>query len=138
MISIYNKNTGQIVRSCDCTNDLIEYQYDKNTESFIYGNFEINEWYVDNDIAIKMPAKPDGAAYFNYDTKQWVLDYPNQEVIVKNQRDKLLYESDWTQIPNNPLTTAKQQEWAVYRQELRDITSQSGYPFNVIWPVQPQ
>jgi two-component sensor histidine kinase len=35
-------------------------------------------------------------------------------------------------------TEQKQQEWAVYRQNLRDITSQSGYPFNVIWPTKPE
>lgn len=33
----------------------------------------------------------------------------------------LLYESDWTQIPNNPLTPEYSAEWAVYRQELRDF-----------------
>jgi len=64
--------------------------------------------------------------------------YAIQEASVKSTRDTLLYESDWTQIPNNPLTTEKQQEWAVYRQQLRDITSQSGYPFNVVWPTQPE
>jgi hypothetical protein len=60
-----------------------------------------------------------------------------QEASVKSVRDGLLYESDWTQIPNSPLTEQKQQEWAVYRQELRDVSSQSGYPYNVVWPTQP-
>jgi hypothetical protein len=32
-----------------------------------------------------------------------------------------LNESDWTQIPNNPLTPEYSAEWAVYRQELRDF-----------------
>lgn len=66
---------------------------------------------------------------------------PPEEIVVlnvKNTRNNLLQQSDWTQIPNCPLTDAKQQEWAIYRQELRDISSQSGYPFNVIWPVKPE
>lgn len=61
-----------------------------------------------------------------------------QENSIKSERDSLLYKSDWTQIPNNPLTVEKQNEWAVYRQSLRDVTSQSGYPFNVVWPTQPR
>ena len=32
-----------------------------------------------------------------------------------------LFNSDWTQIPNNPLTPEYSAEWAVYRQELRDF-----------------
>ena len=34
-----------------------------------------------------------------------------------------LANSDWTQIPNNPLTPEYSAEWAVYRQELRDFMS---------------
>ena len=60
----------------------------------------------------------------------------SNEVIAK--RDALLYASDWTQIPNNPLTPAEQQSWATYRQELRDVTSEAGYPFNVTWPIAPK
>jgi hypothetical protein len=56
---------------------------------------------------------------------------------IKVKRDELLYASDWTQIPNNPLTTESQQAWATYRQALRNITLQSGYPFNVTWPKAP-
>lgn len=77
-------------------------------------------------------------------TAQWVdgrnfqqkYDDACNEVIA--QRNFLLYQSDWTQIPNNPLTLEVQQQWADYRQQLRDITNQSGYPFNVVWPTQPE
>jgi hypothetical protein len=56
---------------------------------------------------------------------------------IKEKRDALLYASDWTQIPNNPLTLEQQQAWATYRQALRNITLQSGYPFNVVFPTPP-
>jgi DMSO/TMAO reductase YedYZ molybdopterin-dependent catalytic subunit len=56
---------------------------------------------------------------------------------VSQKRQRLLYSTDWTQIPNNPLSTAQQEVWATYRQELRDIPQQSGYPFNVVWPIAP-
>jgi hypothetical protein len=53
---------------------------------------------------------------------------------VRVQRDALLKASDWTQLPDVPLTT--KEAWATYRQALRDITSQHD-PFNIIWPVAP-
>lgn len=55
---------------------------------------------------------------------------------VKAERAVRLTASDWTQLPDVPLETKAQ--WATYRQALRDITTQSGYPSNVVWPIQPQ
>lgn len=52
-------------------------------------------------------------------------------------RNHLLYLSDWTQIPNNSLTTEKQTAWETYRQALRDITNQAGFPDSINWPVAP-
>lgn len=127
-------NSGQIVKTGYCQdNDF----YLQGT-NVIEGVANDSEQYVQDGQIVDMPPKPNGAVYFNFTTNQWVLDYPTQEVSIKSQRDELLYKSDWTQIPNNPLTTEQQQAWAVYRQELRDVTSQSGYPFNVIWPTPPQ
>jgi hypothetical protein len=85
-----------------------------------------------------MPPKPDQYSIFDFSTKQWVEDENLAIAYVLPKRQKLLYASDWTQIPNNPLTAEQQLEWATYRQELRDIPEQSGYPFNVIWPTPPQ
>lgn len=49
-------------------------------------------------------------------------------------RDKLLKNSDWTQLNDAPVDKSA---WATYRQALRDIPSQSGFPTNVTWPVEP-
>jgi len=56
-----------------------------------------------------------------------------QEVIRK--RDQLLSRSDWTQLSDVILTN--KEEWIAYRQQLRDITAQTGYPLNITWPVEP-
>lgn len=53
----------------------------------------------------------------------------------RSQRDKLLSESDWTQLPDAPTDKA---EWATYRQELRDISAQEGFPWTIEWPTQPE
>lgn len=86
---------------------------------------------------------PNAGFQFNVNSKTWIdvrteqqkYDEAAQPII--QTRNQLLSISDWTQIPNNPLTTDQQTAWATYRQELRDITTQSGYPFNVIWPTPP-
>jgi hypothetical protein len=53
---------------------------------------------------------------------------------VRQQRTEKLKDSDWTQIADS---TADKQAWATYRQALRDITSQAGFPWTIDWPEQP-
>jgi hypothetical protein len=76
---------------------------------------------------------------YHFESNQWVQNKPIEatETEIKSERKKLLTDSDWTQIPNNPLTSEQQAAWATYRQQLRDVPQQSGYPFNVVWPVAP-
>lgn len=50
------------------------------------------------------------------------------------KRNALLAASDWTQVADAPVDQAA---WAAYRQELRDITSQVGFPETINWPVAP-
>jgi hypothetical protein len=53
---------------------------------------------------------------------------------VRQQRTEKLKDSDWTQLADS---TADKQAWATYRQALRDITSQAGFPWTIDWPTQP-
>lgn len=57
---------------------------------------------------------------------------------VRSTRNVELTTCDWTQLDDTPLTNAKKLEWAAYRQALRDIPSQIGFPWNVVWPTQPE
>ena len=43
--------------------------------------------------------------------------------LIRNKRNELLKESDWTQVNDCPLSDSKKTEWATYRQELRDLTT---------------
>ena len=40
---------------------------------------------------------------------------------VRMERDILLFQSDWTQMTDSPLSNSKKAEWATYRQQLRDF-----------------
>lgn len=53
---------------------------------------------------------------------------------VREQRNQKLNESDWTQIADS---TADKAAWATYRQALRDITAQTGFPWTIEWPDAP-
>lgn len=55
---------------------------------------------------------------------------------IRLERNKQLQRSDWTQMPDSPLSAEKKQEWAVYRQGLRDLL-ESGNVNNIVWPQQP-
>ena len=52
------------------------------------------------------------------------------------ERNRRLSETDWTQLPDVPADT--QLAYRAYRQSLRDITKQHGWPANVEWPQPPQ
>lgn len=54
---------------------------------------------------------------------------------VRAQRDRLLAASDWTQGRDVPAATSA--AWAPYRQALRDITAQPGFPDSITWPIAP-
>lgn len=132
--TVYIEATGQIVGVFQ-TND-ISIQL-KTGQGYVEGVYNDGQYYIENGIAVAMPIKPNGFVVFDYETKSWIPDTGQASAYVLNLRLDLLSTSDWTQIPNNPLTSAKQAEWAAYRQELRDIPEQSGYPLNVVWPVAP-
>lgn len=57
-----------------------------------------------------------------------------QQLRVRTRRDELLTRCDWTQLPDSPVD---KQAWADYRQALRDVPSQSGFPYSVVWPEEP-
>jgi hypothetical protein len=57
-----------------------------------------------------------------------------QATNVRNSRTEKLKDSDWTQIADS---TADKAAWATYRQALRDITAQAGFPWTIDWPVAP-
>jgi hypothetical protein len=53
---------------------------------------------------------------------------------VRQSRNDKLKECDWTQIADS---TADKQVWATYRQALRDVTGQEGFPWTIDWPTIP-
>jgi len=55
--------------------------------------------------------------------------------LILDERAYRLSCSDWTQMPD--VVLANKSDWATYRQALRDIPAQAGYPWTVAWPTHP-
>ena len=56
-------------------------------------------------------------------------------VIIRQIRGVKLKECDWTQLADSPVN---KETWATYRQSLRDVPSQEGFPWTITWPDAPQ
>jgi hypothetical protein len=141
-------------------NDTINYPYDIPTLRASHPNvsFPVNltnevlaEWdmYVvtptpmPNDytknITEGTPVLTDGVYYQNWiqtNASQNEIDYrlENQWFIIRETRNELLVECDWTQLAD--VSAETKSIWSEYRQSLRDITSQTN-PFSITWPVKP-
>jgi len=58
---------------------------------------------------------------------------------VRTQRGEKLKECDWTQVADALLDApVDKAAWATYRQALRDVTAQAGFPWTIDWPTQPE
>jgi len=56
---------------------------------------------------------------------------------VRQERDRLITETDWTQTLDCPLPDEKKTEFLAYRQSLRDIPQTYTNPDDVVWPTKP-
>ena len=68
---------------------------------------------------------------------QWIIsDYSEETKMsnVRNHRDILLQQTDWMMFSD---TATPSQAWLDYRQALRDVPSQAGFPDNIVWPTKP-
>lgn len=73
------------------------------------------------------------------DNGSWKVSYTVQNMLqseaeanVRSERDSLLQGTDWWAVSDRTMTA----EQTAYRQALRDITSQAGFPFSVTWPTK--
>lgn len=74
--------------------------------------------------------------------KEFPSDSPDPEYLFEKnkslqKRHDLLSESDYLMMSDYPITDVQREEIKVYRQALRDITKQNGFPENIVWPEKP-
>ena len=89
------------------------------------------------------PTQVDGAWVYG-----WTISNKTDEQIaeydallaadVRAERDKLIASCDWMAIKAFEAGTTVGTAWATYRQALRDVTDQAGFPNEITWPTQPE
>jgi len=106
---------------------------------------ELNVYNVVSVVESQKPSFNSNTEFLDYNVELvdnvWTVVYFKQQrseeevtQIMRLKRDNLLKESDWTQLSDASVDSAA---WSTYRQALRDIPSQSEFPFNITWPTQP-
>lgn len=105
---------GQII-------EKIKYEYDMYHLKAVYRP-ELVEKLNDNDTL---------ESWLNYAIQS---EYNEKASVIRTKRDALLNATDWTQMADTALSEQKQEAYRIYRQALRDIPEQEGFPDNVIWP----
>ena len=134
-ISLFNKNTGLLEttysgaeRSAPVASDL---------QIVVSGTYSPTEYLsLDGDIK-PLPIKPGLYYQFDRTTESWIsVGTPELKAAeIRSKRDKLLAESDWSQLPDVP--DSLKEKYISYRQALRNITEQTTFPESVVWPTLP-
>jgi len=89
--------------------------------------YNIVEWTLDDGTVTMSPS----AFPVGYDIVGPIIELK----MLRDERNKLLQKSDWTQSRDVKLTN--DDEWILYRQSLRDITNSYSSIFDVVWPTEP-
>lgn len=147
----YNKATGQVVTIYTFTphydapiDEQVQYLLDLNdTESYIEappdkvynarGTYKVN--YSSGVIEDLTPLCPGPEYYYDFVETKWSI---RTEVLIEKinrDRNKLLADTDWIVAKYTELGQPIPENYRVYRQALRDITLQPGYPENIVWPI---
>lgn len=98
-----------------------------NIEGKWYTFYKLGPVFTDTPATDTTPAK---TAAENEAAYQAMRD-AEQAKSARQSRDQMLKDSDWTQIADS---TADKAAWATYRQALRDVPAQSGFPWDITWP----
>lgn len=84
-----------------------------------------------------VPFTPEEEAEWDAMAAAWAAGEPARKAAeIRKERDIKLAATDWTQAVDVPQAT--KDKWAPYRQALRDVPQQPGFPDNIQWPTQPE
>ena len=124
---VYDAGTGKIKSINTCPEEEVAIQVWAGEPYIQIGKQDIADiWNMEVRDGQLVEQQPDPDAVHAY-----------QEKALKDRRNALLLASDWTQMPDHPMDPAKKEQWAIYRQALRDLPSNTPDPSNPTWPVPP-
>jgi hypothetical protein len=83
------------------------------------------------------PVPPSGEPMTTEEKIAFVCGLNEMKRVMREERNKRLTASDWTQLSDSPLDSTAKASWATYRQDLRDVPEQTEFPTEITWPVEP-
>lgn len=137
-VTKFKVETGEIIGILQCPDtELAANIYEG--EDYIDGEIDASQFYIVERKPVPMPTKPGEHYAFDFNTKQWKVS-EEAPYLIRYERSEKLKETDWTDTlsAKNRLGDDLYNAWQEYRQALRDITDQPGFPENVVWPEPPQ
>lgn len=115
----------------------------------VWGTIDVNVTIADTGEVIPFTVNPQDSE--EYGRKLWdqinarylhlVAPLPDAQQdtelaeMARDDRNRRLKQTDWTQAPDVPEATRT--AWLSYRQALRDVPTQSGFPAEITWPTPP-
>lgn len=118
-----------------CNASDLDKQLLDDTEAVIAVASDPETQYVLNGAVYSMPEAPTELHYFDFEALEWRVSTEALSASVRLQRDALLRASDYTQLSD---VIADKELWIEYRQKLRDLPLQAGYPVVIEWPDMPE
>jgi hypothetical protein len=145
-IKKYNKDSSQILVLYSPTDLDSKYKWvniesdwsEQQIKNGIVSQFPSYLWQVTENQNIDSLIDTQGSAtYVAPVIEEHVQTEEEVAEQVRSMRKGLLFDSDWTQLADAPLSAEEKSSWEVYRQSLRDITNQVGFPLDIVWPAKP-
>lgn len=119
--AVYNQS-GDILRTGSCQECDIDLQAGDGEYLYVGEADQLTQKVVNGELVSKEPEQ--------------IID-PMRDI--RLDRNTLLAKSDWTQMPDSPLSQEQRQAWAEYRQALRDLPNAGNFSVDAVqWPQSPE
>ena len=95
-------------------------------------------WYAPEGVIVAASNPPtDEPGKWIFEDGAWSeLTTERKAKLIRQQRDALLSETDYLMMPDYPMSELARENLKVYRQALRDVPEQPGFPNSVVWPIK--
>lgn len=126
--TFYNPTTGEILSCAQILDSEIEANKPEGAVVF-YGRANGKTHKIIDGLLVEKEPEPEPVIVINI------------EVEMRRHRNSLLRATDWTQMPDAPLTEQQRTAWAIYRQSLRDVPQNNANVASldeVQWPSKPE
>lgn len=94
-------------------------------------------WYAPNNMCVEENPPTDEPGKWVYDGGEWLeLTIEKKAKMARQQRNAMLSATDYRMMPDYPISDTDRDALRAYRQALRDIPEQPGFPNSVVWPIK--